>query len=167
MANNADQGVLPMVEDSLERPKVDDDLLSDGDTEDEEDRELAEARRQFHNFVLLLHRRENERNTFQEKRRIEEGPKTKGPIDAAEAGVGAAEQDYECPERPALVGENLVDSAALGLGQISVCQTWDDHLVEAGIARAARIARRSLCQRAPIMRTQTDILESRSASHSF
>ena len=134
-------------------PKVDDDKLSDGDTEDEEDREvaeaMAEARRQFHNFVLLLHRHENDRNTLQEKRRIEERPKTKGPIDASEAGVGAAEQDYECPERP------------------SVRQTWDDHLVEAGIARAARIARRSLFQKEPIMRMQTDILESRSASHLF
>jgi hypothetical protein len=156
MANNADLGALPMVEDSSDGPMVDVDMLSDGDTEDEEDREVAEARRQVHNFVLLLQRRENDRKTLQEKCRNEERPKTKGPIDACEAGVGAAEQDYE---RPALVGENLAET--------SVCQTWDDHLVEAGIARAARIARRSLCQRAPIMRTQTDILESRSASHSF
>ena len=148
-----------MVQDSFDRPKADDDMLSDGDTEDEEDREVAEARRQVNNFVLLLHRLENNRNTLQEKCRNEERPKTKGPIDASKAGVGAAEQDYECPERPALVGENLAET--------SVCQTWDDHLVEAGIARAARIARRSLCQRAPIMRMQTDVLESRSASHSF
>ena len=40
LAKQVDQGALPLVEDSLDHPKYDG-MLSDGDTEDEEDREVA------------------------------------------------------------------------------------------------------------------------------